>query len=243
MKNLSLFITQVCDKNCYYCDVPAIEKPKHLNMELYRKLCEYIKDHDFDYLSLSGGEPGTLSVEYLDEIFKLSPFKIKVNTNGLFIRKMFHERFKDKIDHICYHLTKKDEKVDWKPTGKDYFVYVVTLFNACNIPKLKSRYKNIIFKMADIKKNNLDFSLTPNQVSKYKDYLFEVDYYGLESKECNVADRQIDLIEGRILKCCKSYTHSPSLEFNKKNLRKILEDRQCELWNACKNCLKPWSGY
>jgi hypothetical protein len=65
----------------------------------------------------------------------------------------------------------------------------------------------------------------------------------MDIPKCYVADRQIDLVNGRILKCCKSYTKSPYLKFNKTNLRKLLKNNYCEPWSACNNCLKPLSGY
>ena len=244
MRDLSLFITQVCNENCYYCDIPTIKNPKHINLSLYKTFCDVISNYKFDFLSLSGGEPGVLDTETLDRIFSLSPFKLKVNTNGLFIEKKYHLRYRESIHHICHHIIRLEDDIEWASENDlDYRVYVVTESNIKTIGTVREKYKNIFFKIYDDKLNDLKFLPTEQQLEKYKEHIIEKGYFGKPLESCLLATRQIDLVNGRILKCCKSYTNSPSLRFNEANLRELLKDNRCEEWSCCKSCSKRWSKY
>jgi len=104
---LVLFLTEECDKKCFYCDIGQLKNPKKPKKHLIEKYFPIVNGRDdiFPVFTLTGGEPGLVDVDILEYIFDevCDCHKIRVNTNGLFIDKGYFDRWYDKINWVGYH--------------------------------------------------------------------------------------------------------------------------------------------
>lgn len=103
-------LTEVCNWKCEYCDFTKKGERKVAPIEQVLEAFALIKevtggDKGIEF-SLEGGEIGTLSEEYLDQVFNSGlADTYAICTNGLFMERGYHERYKDKIHYILYHVT------------------------------------------------------------------------------------------------------------------------------------------
>jgi len=101
-------LTEICNWQCSYCDFPKLNKPKSAPIERVLEYFDMLKEatgHDqtIEY-GLEGGEIGILSQDYLDQVFAHDLTETyTICTNGLFMERGYHERYKDKIHYILYH--------------------------------------------------------------------------------------------------------------------------------------------
>lgn len=142
-----LIITYKCNWNCEYCCVDTHNKKEPIN--IFKKICSI---PDGAQVTLSGGEPGTLTKNKLYKILsKLEEKKcdVGVNTNGLFIKK-YPDLIAKFITNINYHVTENldisDEIIfiDNRNIKIDYLIIV----HDKNINKLKiflDKYPEIKF--------------------------------------------------------------------------------------------------
>lgn len=102
-------LTEKCSWECGYCDFPCKTDPTTAPIEYVEEIFEMIKrvtnrDQSIEY-SLEGGEIGLLSEEYLDRMFAVDMADTyNIATNGLFMKKGYHEKYIDKIHYLLYHV-------------------------------------------------------------------------------------------------------------------------------------------
>lgn len=248
IKKMSIFLTEECDRNCFFCDIAKIPNQKPLNKELLEKYLPYIDQSDsFYHYTITGGEPGLVDVDSWDYLFDtLQCHPIRINTNGKFFENGYWDKYKDKIWQIGLHVDiNKDIPFQIEDDSVWYYVPV--------------HRKNYLDFLKFIKKYpKLNFSVIPYI---HKDLSLDFDEYSLGEKEClkvlhdikdikNVADctkEMLDLINrksqniqtfrdsckynfvqplldfanGRIGRCVFSYTQNKYLPMNKENLDKL----------------------
>lgn len=97
-----LRITYKCNWDCEYCCVDTHNQPEPDNIfNLIKKI------PDNSPVTLSGGEPGVLSKNQLEEIMDTlfqKNCQLGINTNGLFIKK-YPDLMDKYISNINYHVT------------------------------------------------------------------------------------------------------------------------------------------
>lgn len=102
-------LTEKCSWNCWYCDFPTKQNPKHAPIEYVLEVFDMIKeitgrDQSIEYC-IEGGEIGLLDEEYLTEIFNSGlGDTYNVATNGLFMENGYHRTFAENIHYILYHV-------------------------------------------------------------------------------------------------------------------------------------------
>ena len=86
---VSIFITEKCNVNCHYYDIPNIKEPKEPKELSY----DNIKSHSYIFkicnmfnlpICLTGGEPSTLNNNILEYLISNINTKLYIATNGLF---------------------------------------------------------------------------------------------------------------------------------------------------------------
>jgi Molybdenum cofactor biosynthesis enzyme len=123
-------LTQKCQWRCWYCDHPSIVNPTTVDLSYYREFVEMfneIKGNANIEVSLEGGEIGLLSQDYLDEVFNANLSETyTITTNGLFMQRNYHDRYKDKIHHILYHtVTELNEETTFPDYTFDPSIHVL----------------------------------------------------------------------------------------------------------------------
>lgn len=101
--NITLFLTEHCNRNCTYCDVQRIDKPRTSDIDTLGATCELINDFIHpESVTITGGEPGVLAPIFFSTVFdKFPESNVSVNTNGTLLKRGLHKTFGFKS--ILYH--------------------------------------------------------------------------------------------------------------------------------------------
>jgi len=203
-KQYYISLTEKCNWKCEYCDFPnkQIIKTTPINevilfFDMLKKITN--SDNKIEYC-LEGGEIGLLSEEYLDEVFKHDLTQTyNISTNGLFMKKGYHIRYKDKIHYILYHVTPEfnnNFEVERFKFDKSILVYYTIVITKENLNKLN-----------DFLEYNSDLLFQPHILQPRKEdlnFLSKDDFIKLDnilkSKE-NVTDHFKERITRIIDKC------------------------------------------
>ena len=138
--NLSLFmryeinITYKCNLKCPYCSMKQ-RLNENISEQEVLSLLENVESGS--EVTLSGGEPGLCERKFIFKIFRIlleKNTKIKVNTNGLFIKKYRHLlKF---VDTVNFHIeTTTFKKLPFK---KINYVIILTRLNVKTLKKFLS---------------------------------------------------------------------------------------------------------
>ncbi len=235
IKKMSLFLTEECDKKCFFCDIGKIEKPKGLDEFYLSQMLPYIDKSDaFYHYTITGGEPGLVkkdSWRFIFDTIKCHP--IRINTNGMFFENGLWDEYNEKIWQIGLHVD-LDKPIPYQIESEKVWYYV---------PVHKRNYKQFCYFVRQYPK--LNFSIIPYI---HKDQTLNINDYALDDEEIkhvlddisplsNVADCTkemlslmnrnvkstilfrdackenyvqplIDFVNGRIGRCVFSYTNN-----------------------------------
>jgi len=123
-------LTQKCNWKCWYCDHPKINNPQTVDLDYFDEFAEIFlkaKGKSNIEVSLEGGEIGLLDSKTLDHVFDANLSETHtITTNGLFMKKGYHDTYKDKIHHILYHVVPEmDDKFDFPRYEFDPSIHVL----------------------------------------------------------------------------------------------------------------------
>jgi len=150
VNNICIGLLNICNWNCKYCIAKRIGQI--VDEDNIIKQIIPIK-HKLKTLVLSGGEPGLLSVDFWDKLFALSDYKLSICTNGTFIIKGLHERYKSKIKTLIIHCVQEIDQ-DINPMVLDFIRHdnipydinvVIHKKNAHLIKSFLNKYNDIQF--------------------------------------------------------------------------------------------------
>jgi organic radical activating enzyme len=248
---MSLFLTELCNKNCYYCDIPYIDNPKDTNKDLLFKFLPIIENNgSFEGYTITGGEPGLVSIDVLDFIFNtIDPkrHRIKVNTNGTFFKNGYYDKFIDSISEVGYHpIIEPNQDLPFNCVDEKIVVYIpFHRKNMHHIPDLLKRYPLINFNpIPYISKkdfDNEDYVIEAKHILELKEkiksfsnvangtfttFLTRVDprTYDVFRLVCqNSATRySFNFATGYIGRCPESVTLNDRMEMTEENVNKAL---------------------
>lgn len=104
MLRVTLFMTEMCNKTCSYCDIPRLVNPQSTNRELFFKYFPILNNSDkFTWFTITGGEPGLVDSDLWEFMFKDLKHPTRINTNGIFFDKGYFDKYYDSIFEIGYH--------------------------------------------------------------------------------------------------------------------------------------------
>ncbi len=113
---IEIELTHKCNWNCPYCAIQT-----HQLQDIpYNSIIDKINGiENNSFVTLSGGEPGTLKKHEIETILELLQKKncvINLNTNGMFLR--LYPQYLKNFNQIIYHCSENLEVTDiiWKPS-------------------------------------------------------------------------------------------------------------------------------
>lgn len=219
--HLAIFTTQRCNEKCEYCDIPTIQNPKDMDLDIYLRYIDIAQKY-YSNIDLTGGEIGLLDEKTLDIVFDKLKTPVKVNTNGKFVEKGYYDKYKDKISLLWYHIVREGiTEVD----GSVKYIIVKHNQNEEEVKNLLNRYKHL-----DTVINN--YALKDKTK---KDLLLDI-YYKKPRIGCFINTKMIDTVEEELLYCCESYTQSPRCSIDK--IEEFLSDRLAPEFDLCSTCIK-----
>lgn len=240
MTHLTLFLTELCNNNCEYCDISKIKKRKSLNINILRDYYSLINSSGYHKIVLTGGEIGLLPESIIAEILNNITIPISINTNGTFIRKNYFDKFYDKIFEIQYHPVTEINKSIKQIIIDKKIKYRIPIHkkNIFLLNDFLNKYNDIIFDIApyDSKSNISGFLLTHEDFILIWDIIknknvtsstlktFKIlkdfsDFSILRNRCFNnyYMFPSIDFVNSKIKKCICSHSLSPSIELTKFN--------------------------
>jgi organic radical activating enzyme len=156
MENYCVVTHLKCNWNCKYCVVIGLVDVKLSEKQILNNMRERFKGKD-GHFCLSGGEPGLLSESFFDELmFDILKDKsyVAVLTNGVFLDRDYHKRYKHRINDICLHVV---EELD-KPISDSNLSYIHNVSNVT--PSIVVHSKNIdLVRLFLLKYNNIKFQI------------------------------------------------------------------------------------
>lgn len=257
-----LFLTEKCNLQCDYCDIPQIKKPKSCTIEDLEKYLP-IFNNDNKFLDILGGEVGVLPDDVLEYLFKNIKKPLQISTNGLFLKNKY-EKFKHLLGEHWFYYHVAEEPFEFEPLQYDNVKYTFVVHDN-NIEALNEIYKKYN------ETEELDFrpcfGKFKNQskifnVDAHKDQIeFPIEYHSFNDKLFEIRNKlcfmhgppfMYDLVNGRIIRCCKSYTLSDTIELTQTTFDTINKQKDnfevCSFpWNddlynsLCKTCSKQYS--
>ncbi len=140
-------VTNKCNWNCKYC---IADTHKGSNVE-HQKVLKVLNDLPNDtFISLTGGEIGTLSKIEIDEIFEIldnKNIKYCIDTNGLFLNKYpeYYNKVFDYFYHCSEMLYSTDDIFMNDPDNKISYMIVVDDNNIDRCHSFLNKHSNILF--------------------------------------------------------------------------------------------------
>ena len=253
-KQIYLTFTNECNWNCSYCDFPDKNNPTY-DLENHLSVLKMIPDNIEVYLE--GGELGLLPEDQLDLIFNSGIANTyAIATNGEFLRKGYHEKYKDKIHYILYHfapeITGDMDITEYDIDGSirvDY-TFVLHVDNLKYVDKLLTRYSHLKF-LIHLLQPRVKGLPIDNSIPFYLDVLHSVKnhlnigYYfkarltkmivginvemAMEKKRlmCSMIYNQISInLPDNKIHRCCVSTQTDSVELTEENLSKVIRNQQ-----------------
>lgn len=259
----TIFITELCNWNCDYCDIPARFNKRDGDITLLKKYLPVINNHNVEMFTLTGGEPALSS--HIEYFFDTVSQKIKVNTNGTFLETGGFDRWYDRISHIGYHAVKHPG--DTLPENKMVYDKKTTIYipfdnhNWHLIPDMVDRYPDVRFNFIPYvgKKLNVDVSrfVSVDNILKlqimlrgygnidygiFDNYIINDDTINHHRNFCKNSNTRylFDFVDGFIYRCPQSRLHNRRVEMNDENVEKAgdmtLFRETDVLDGACEDC-------
>jgi len=230
IESVVLKITNKCNWSCNYCDnvdnkTSPIEKVKN-----YINLLQTYNPNIL--ISLSGGEPGLLSKDYLQEIFNELNHPCEIATNGTFLENNYHEIFRSYINNISYHVISEINEPTKINVIKDNDIPIdyIIIVHKQNLKYIKSfiktndhinftikfyvgNDKDLILTISDIKLlyEIINLNIDSNSKDKIKHFsnILNKDLIKKSQRICNssILVPRLDLIENKIYRCCAGNTN------------------------------------
>ena len=97
-KFLMVRVLEECNWTCSYCEY----KSSGIIPDEDKAIAIFDKHKD-KLTHITGGEPGLLSERFWDHVFNTR--SVGVLTNGLFIKKGYFKKYRDKINHLYIHVS------------------------------------------------------------------------------------------------------------------------------------------
>lgn len=240
----SLFITEWCNENCSYCEIPQQKHKLDSWRYLIGEFLPIIDQGAFNCYTITGGEPALSN--NLDLVLDIITKPVKVNSNGTLITSGLFEKYYDKIDEIGLHMMKTP--LDPLPDNDAIYDEKVVLYipidntnymSACDLaiknPKITFNFIPHIRKKKNDKGSkclSLDNmkelwkglcnttntqSSSLNLIRKLTDETISKYRLFCQNSNCRY---MFDFVSARIYRCAKSRVRNDNVEMNIENIKK-----------------------
>lgn len=261
---LNIFCTEFCNRKCYYCDIPNLEKRRTIKKEdieyWFPFFEKYFKDKG---VILTGGELGLIDPDTMDVLMNYSSKfnNLYINTNGIWLQR-YYDRYKDVVSKIVLHDNEDIVDVNVNDINDNKIIraflihkqnkkYLKDLINILDKETIFYFYDIKDLKNTDLILNNSDINeilnnfnikkcVINNNVYKNLKYIINnPNLIKLLRKTCSAywCLPSVDLVNKRIKNCPNSHTNTPYIELTEENFVKVLNNEiKFEKNVLCDNC-------
>jgi MoaA/NifB/PqqE/SkfB family radical SAM enzyme len=150
MPDLSVEITNACNRDCIHCLRDKQEPREHLPLDIFKEILDHAKNYGITQISLTGGEP-TLHPFWPELLIALSERKLKFNfvSNGSLFREKALPALsvpivKRHLESVCLSLDGASEKSHDTLRGNNSFAEVVDAANLCRLKNFPLSFKTVV---------------------------------------------------------------------------------------------------
>lgn len=264
-------LTELCNWKCSYCDFPLLEEKKHVDLDYLNEILKMVRKVSSRInieFSVEGGELGLLPEKTLDSFFNSGLARTYfVATNGLFYKKGYYKKYKDKIHTILYHVKPEFSENDYdfnylKTNCITWHTVVISKENLNYLGSLLDYHPNIVWfphvlqpripdlDIMDITYYNKIYETVKNRnnvhqffINRYKkinEIFWDGNYMKMLRELCcnNYTKAILNLPDKKIHRCCISMNTS-SVDLTEKNIIKLLSnDPLFPIWDpVCEDCI------
>lgn len=236
--------TEICEWNCNYCIFPQIKEQRQTTIEIIdrhllyiKEIVEILKRNKFIvHLYFQGGEVGTLDELLTEYILKKLDSKITISTNGLFLKKGYHNNpsIRKYIKEIFWHVSPdcKEYNID-DFYDDDIKIIRGIVHNNINTINDYLQKTNLNIEYSEIE-NSMDITsiINPDIINKCRNYHNDITIDLVNEKLClcirNFKSINIPLCRENLIKLLKTF---PKDTYSLTNI----EDSSC--FSCCRLCI------
>ncbi len=150
MPDLSIDLTNVCNRDCIHCLRDKLEPRKHLPLDVFIEILDSAYSFGITHISLTGGEP-TLHPAWPDMLVALAERKLKFSfvSNGYQFKQrtlpvLSNPMVKRYLDSICLSLDGASPTSHNTLRGNDSFSEVIDAANLSRLQGLPLSFKTVV---------------------------------------------------------------------------------------------------
>lgn len=150
MGDISIDVTNVCNRDCIYCLRDKLETREHLPLDLFKQILDQACNCGIRYISLTGGEP-TLHPAWNELLIVLSERGLRFNivSNGYRFRQrtlpiLLKPIVRRHLTSICFSLDGASANLHDALRGKGSFQEVIEAANLCRLNGIPMSIKTVV---------------------------------------------------------------------------------------------------
>lgn len=150
MANLSIEVTNACNRDCIHCFRDKLEPRQHLPLDLFKQILRQAHQCGIRHISLTGGEP-TLHPAWSDLLFALAErgLKFSILTNGYQFKQrtlpmVLKPTVRRHLNSICFSLDGASANSHDALRGEGSFHEVTEAANLCRLSNIPFKIKTVV---------------------------------------------------------------------------------------------------
>ena len=153
MPDLSIDVTNACNRECVHCLRDKMEPREFLPLSLFKRILDQAYDCGIRHISLTGGEP-TLHPAWDELLSALAERQLKFSivSNGYQFRErvlpiLLNPSIKRHLESVCFSLDGASANSHNALRGEDSFQEVIEAANLCRLKGLPLSIKTVVTKL------------------------------------------------------------------------------------------------
>jgi len=150
MPDISIDVTNACNRNCIYCLRDKLESRKHIPLDLFKQIIDQAYELGIKYVSLTGGEP-TLHPAWSELLIALveNRLKFSIVSNGYKFKEktlpiLLKPNIKRYLDSMCFSLDGASANSHNAVRGEGSFEEVIEAANLCRLKGIPLSIKTVV---------------------------------------------------------------------------------------------------
>jgi len=150
MSDLSIDVTNACNRDCIHCLRDKLEPRKHIPLDLFKQILNQACSYGIRHVSLTGGEP-TLHPDWNELLFVLAERELEFSivSNGYRFREkvlplLLEPTIRKCLESICFSLDGAFAYSHDALRGEHSFQEVIEAANLCRLKEIPLSIKTVV---------------------------------------------------------------------------------------------------
>lgn len=153
MPDLSIDVTNSCNRDCIHCLRDKVEARRHFSLNLFKQIIDQACDCGIRHVSLTGGEP-TLHPNWSELLIALAKrgLQFSIVSNGYKFREktlpiLLEAIVRKHLDGVCFSLDGSSADSHDALRGEDSFQEVIEAANLCRLKGIPLSIKTVVINL------------------------------------------------------------------------------------------------